>query len=93
MKNNLLQWKKKLQFQTGDIMKVTLQGNKPSYPYLGINQYDLERDDPMIILFTRPKHGTVLAANCGYSHTIGLTEDWDETAFVPYKDEIILKNW
>lgn len=66
-----------------------------TYPYVGIHEDDLERDDPMIILFTAPRSGKLLACNngwdfypIGYDRTLSKTDGgWAEPYFVEYNDQ------
>ena len=49
-----------------------------TYPWVGIHRLDLNREDPLIILFTGISKGVLLSKNDGYSRDIGQYENFDE---------------
>lgn len=52
-----------------------------TYPWVGIHRLDVNREDPMIILFTGIGKGVLLSKNDGYSKDIGQYENFDEMQF------------
>lgn len=75
-------------------MKIKLHAVKPTrYPYFGIHKEDLQRDDPMIVLFTKLDGGILISKNVGQSLPIGSSQDWDEEQFITMEKEITISNW
>lgn len=79
------------------IVTKSTVGGETRYPYLGIHKDDLNRPDPLVVLFTSKKTGIIVSSNDNpsvKSLELGeISKAWDEdSCFVFYDGSVTLLN-
>lgn len=81
-------------------MKVEIKENTVTpdykgmvYPYIGIHNDDIGRQDPLLVLFIAPDTGLIIADNDSSNRrTFNRVEDWVEYNFHQYDGSVTLTN-
>lgn len=71
---------------------ITKKPQAPTYPYLAVHKYDVESDDPMIVLFTERDKGILVSKNVDQFKPMYITAEFEEVQFTSYNGEITLSN-
>ena len=76
------------------INSTTSQKVMPDFPVLMIHEADLDRDDPMVVIFTDDNAGTIVSQNLDSpkGRPVGYHGDFSISAFLPYTGVVTLTN-